>query len=409
MYQLRPYQQEAVSKLLWSREMPGADLCILPTGAGKSLVIAELAVNLGKPVLILQPSKEILEQNVNKMLHYVDEKEIGIYSASAGRKDIAKYTFATIQSIYKKPEEFSHFDFVIIDECHLVNPKNLDGMFTTFLEGIGDPKVVGLTATPYRMDTAYRSEDGVLIAYTTTKLVNRLQGHFWKRVIFNINNQELMEGGYLQPLKYIDKSLLDHKDIPTNISGSDFDLKQFEQKISHEEERILEAIFLAEELSKHVLVFCSSIEQAEDLQKLVPNSAVVTSKTAKKERDTIIKSFREGTIKTVLNVSVLTTGFDFPELDGIVLIRPTRSIGLYYQMLGRGVRKAEGKKSCKVIDLTSTVKHLGRIETIKLARIDGMWDLVSETGTWHKKPLYEFTIKKEKKSLWQLNLRQRGH
>src|SRR3990167_2801108 len=306
MFQLRPYQQEAGEKLLWSRQLDGADICVLPTGAGKSLVIAELAYRLDQDILIIQPTKEILEQNVDKMQEYVPDKEIGIYSASTGRKDINKFTFATIQSIYKKPQEFEHFKYIIIDECHLVNPKNLDGMFTTFLNAIGNPKVIGLTATPYRMDVTYESTGyGYFIAHTTTKLINRMKGRFWHRVIYNINNKELMDAGYLQPLKYIDRSLLDHKQIPTNKSGSDFDLHRFEGLIYAQEEKLLEAVFLAEEVASHVLVFCTSVEQAERLQSFVEGSGVVTSDTGKKDREKLISAFRMGTIKTVFNVGVL--------------------------------------------------------------------------------------------------------
>jgi DNA repair protein RadD len=160
---------------------------------------------------------------------------------------------------------------------------------------------------------------------------------------------------------------------------------------------IVKAIAYAESIAKSVLVFCSSIKQAEKLQKLSLFSQVVTSKTAKNDRDKIIKQFKAGEIKTVFNVGVLTTGFDHPELDCIVMIRPTRSIALYYQMLGRGVRKAEGKVDCKVIDLSSNVKNLGKIETIGLFKEDGKWELKSEMGSWHNKELYRFTIKREEK------------
>ena len=135
-YTLRPYQEQAVNKLLWSKKLEGADLCILPTGAGKSIVIAELAYKLKQPILILQPTKEILEQNLAKMETYVDPEKIGVYSASMNRKDFGFITFATIQSIYKKPELFKNFGVIIIDECHLVNPKNLNGMYTRFFNEI---------------------------------------------------------------------------------------------------------------------------------------------------------------------------------------------------------------------------------------------------------------------------------
>jgi DNA repair protein RadD len=155
---------------------------------------------------------------------------------------------------------------------------------------------------------------------------------------------------------------------------------------------ILESIYFGMELSKSVLVFCSSVYQATSLCELTTNSAVVTAKTKKKERARIIKDFRSGKIQTVFNVGVLTIGFDHPSLSCIVLLRPTKSIGLYYQMLGRGVRKAEGKDFCYVIDMTGTVNFIGKVETIKLVKRD-MWELESEKGSWHKRPLYSFMIK----------------
>lgn len=395
MYKLRQYQQDAVDKLIWSQKLEGADICVLPTGSGKSLIIAELAIQTNAHVLIIQPSKEILEQNVVKLSMYVEESKIGIYSASVGRKDIGLYTFATIQSIYKNPKEFEHFEYIIIDECHLVNPKDKNSMFMTFLKGIGNPKVVGLTATPYRLDTTYTREADWFIAHTGTKLINRVKGNFWKRLMFNINIADLIDQGYLTKLKYIDKTILTHDQIPVNKSESDFSLDKYARKLKEKKDEILKAIFIAEELCKHVLVFCSTVDQATSLQQQIEGSAVVTAKTKKKEREQIIEEFRNGTIKTVFNVGVFTTGFDFPELDGIVLLRPTKSIALYYQMLGRGVRIAEGKKHCTVIDLTGTVKFLGRIETIKLER-EKLWELKSETGSWHNKPLYQMKIETKK-------------
>lgn len=391
-YTLRPYQEQAVSRLIWANQFPEPDICVLPTGSGKSLVIADLAHKLGQHTLILQPSKEILEQNVAKMRSYVPDEDIGIYSASAGRKDFGFFTFATIQSIYKKPQEFSHFRQVIIDECHAVNPKNFSGMFTSFLRAIGSPKVVGFTASPYRQDQMYvRDKFGGLETHTTTKLINRTKARFWHRIVFNIDNADLVAQGYLVPLRYMDKSVIQHEEIPTNISKSDFNMEAYEAKIEDKEQEILEAIFFAEELSKSVLVFCSSVSQAERLATLVPNSKTVSAKTKKKDREGIINGFREGRIHTVFNVGVLTTGFDHPSLDCIVLLRPTRSIALYYQMLGRGVRIAEGKKFCRVIDLTGTVKQLGRVETIKLVKRE-KWELESEKGSWHNKSLYMFKI-----------------
>lgn len=392
---LRPYQAAAVAKILWAQKFEGNDLCVLPTGAGKSIVIAHLSKELKEPILILQPGKEILEQNMSKLEQYVDPSSISVFSASMNQKEINYFTFATIGSIYKKPELFKHFNLVIVDECHSVNPKNLSGMYTTFFKAIGNPKVIGFTATPYRMDIAYVREGYDLRAYTTIKLINRMPPKywFWNRLIYNIDNPDLLAQGFLCPLKYIDASIIEHEDIPTNVSRSDFNLYSFEQKIKPRQQRLIEAVEWAEKTSKSVLVFNSSVAQAEKMQTLIEGSEVVSAKTPKKERERIIEGFKNHTIKTVFNVGVLTTGFDHPSLDCIILIRPTKSIGLYYQMLGRGVRLAPGKTHCKVIDMTSTVKNIGRIETIRLIKENGQWELISEKGHWHNQELYSYVVK----------------
>lgn len=133
---LRDYQKAAIEKILWGLTLEGTSIAVLPTGAGKSIVLAELAAQLNQDILILQPSKEILEQNYSKLCQYVDPEEIGIYSASMKQKVIKRYTFATIGSVYKKANEFAHFDIILIDECHLVNPKSLSGMFTKFIKEV---------------------------------------------------------------------------------------------------------------------------------------------------------------------------------------------------------------------------------------------------------------------------------
>jgi len=284
---------------------------------------------------------------------------------------------------------------VLVHNCHLVNIKNLTGMFSTFLKNIGNVKCIGFTATPYRMGLGYRYEDGELIAYSTIKLINRMKGFFWKRLLFNITTQELIDKGFLCPLEYIDRSLIDHADIPRNKSESEFDLEKYEKMLSNRQVEIIKAIEYAKSISKSVLVFCSSVKQAEKLAGLL-NGSVVSAKTKTDERDDIVERFRNGEIKIIFNVGIFVLGFNYPALDCIVLLRPTRSIGLYTQAIGRGLRIAEGKKNCKVIDLTSTIKNLGRVETIRVEKQD-KWEIISETGSWHNKELYNFTIKKKPK------------
>jgi DNA repair protein RadD len=409
MITLREYQKECLSKIRWSREkgLEGAELVVLPTGSGKSLIVSNLANELNEDVLILQPSKEILEQNLDKLLQHIDRSDIGIYSASMGEKEVKKFTLATIGSIYRHPQFFAHFGFILLDEAHLLNPKSLDGMFSSFLRRVDEirfannlspVKILGLTATPYRMDTFYASTGGRWMkAVATIKLINRTKGNFWKRILFNISTQDLIDQGFLCHLDYIDKSVVQQQDIPLNKSESDFDLVAYEKMLSKKKDDIVKAIAMAQDTSKSVLVFCSSVLQATQLSQMTLDSEVVSAKTPKKERERIIENFKSGKTKTVFNVSCMTTGFDHPSLDAIILLRPTRSLGLYSQMIGRGLRIAPGKTSCKVIDLTSTVKNMGRVETIKLVKRE-KWELESETkANWHNEKLYEFEWERKPK------------
>jgi DNA repair protein RadD len=407
--ELRQYQKDCVEKILWSLSagLDGNSACVLPTASGKSVIIAELAHRLNQPLLILVPSKEILEQDVEKLMHYVDRSEIGIYSASAGEKTIGKFTFATIGSVYKVPEKFQHFGLVIIDELHLVSPRATGSMFMQFLNAIGQPRVIGFSATPYRLGTRYVWEAGELKVAYVTQLVNRMKQHFWARILYNVSVQELVDQGYLCKLEYIDRSIVEQSAIPLNKTGSEFNLEAFDQIALSRQELTRGAIEYAESVSKSVLVFCSSVAQAERLQGETVGSAVVTAKTPAREREQLIQDFRDGKIKTVFNVGVLTTGFDMPSLDCILLCRPTQSIALLYQMLGRGLRIAEGKTHCKIIDLTNTVARLGKIESIKLEKVDGQWCLSSSTSPqWHNRALFSFRVQPKKQDLFATPLQK---
>lgn len=392
MFTLRPYQKEAVRKMLRRRNQEGNELVVIATGGGKSLVIAELAYQLGKPVLILQPSKELLEQNVNKMLSYVSKDEIGIFSASMNSRTINTFTFATIGSIYKKPELFAHFDTVILDECDLLSSKDYDSMYMEFFRQVGHPKVYGLTATPFRIDTFVRKHYGYIESVIATRLINRTRNRFWHRMIVNVSYSDLLNEKYLVPLEYIDQTILQHCQIPKN-SGSDFDLDSYVDLISEESYSIVQQLDYLSKNYKSLLVFCSTVAQATKFAQFFKNNAaVVTSETKKKERNKIINDFRSGELKMVFNVNVLTVGFDHPSLDCIVMLRPTRSIRLYTQMLGRGTRLAEGKDKCTIVDFAGNVATYGKLETFRLEKIDRKWELISEKGSWHMQELKSFRI-----------------
>lgn len=396
---LRTYQREALEAITQDIDIPGASIVVLPTGAGKSHVIAAAAL-LKSPVLILVPSSELLRQNFAKLANIVPASDIGIYSAWFLKMEVKLFTIGTIQSVHKHPELFKDTKLVIIDECHQVNPKSLGSMYTSFIKDIGQPKVIGMTASPFRLDTCYEKVGNELYASTGVKMINRvmIKGEreiFWKRILYVKSHAELVRDGFLCPLEYIDEPLVPYEAIKVNMSHSDFDLSSYSQTIIGMESRVLSTIAEAQRRFKSVLVFCAEVGQAERLSEIVKGSRVVTGKTPKKERQAIIEGFKDGSIKTIFNVGCLTTGFDHPALDCIILLRPVRSPILFMQMLGRGSRTAPGKTHCTVIDLTGSCKALGPIESFEVFHNNGLWDVrTSKVDSFHGKILFRQKIQK---------------
>lgn len=405
-YTPRPYQTEVVNRMLQDVEKTGNSLICLPTGSGKSVVISEFARKFGKPILIFQPNREILEQNYEKIKTWTDD--VGIYSASLNSKEIKNITLATIGSTYKKPEDFSHFEVVIQDECHLINPENIDTMYRKFFEGAGTKKVFGLSATIFRQAITYNRSGGwagytgatwqkikEVEAITTTKMITRFKPYkgkwFWSKVLAIINVDKATEKGYLTPLKYIDDSMVHHEQLKLNKSRSDFDIEEFEKTCS-QSTKIVEYINAIEQ--KKILVFCSSIAQASALAEL-GNYFVVTADTKPKERKQIIEQFREAKRGVLCGVNIFSYGMDIPDLEAIVLLRPCRSLALYSQVLGRLTRLKEGKEFGYVYDLVGNVRAMGRLDTIKTTYIDGKLNVISETKPegWHDEPLFTWRIK----------------
>ncbi len=355
----------------------------------------------------MQPSKEILEQNYQKLLSYDGTLDLGIYSASKGRKEIKKFTFATIGSIYKQPALFKHFKYVLIDECHGVNPKNLSGMLTSFLRAIECEHVCGLTATPYRIDTLWtRDKYGGLYANASLKMINRIsRTPFFRKILFKIETADLIERGYLCPIQYFTESV-DWDELVVNSTGANFTDESLNRfwRSQKRLRRILAAVKFSHENNKRTLIFCSSIEQAENALAMGKEegiiSTIVTGETPLAEREAIIDLFRRGEIKHLFNVGVFTTGFDVPELDCIVMARPTMSLALYYQIIGRGVRldASEPNKVLQIYDMVGVVERLGRVETIKIQKEKGGFrdEVWSERGRMDNIELYSFKIPPKK-------------
>lgn len=392
---LRDYQQEAFDSIKQDFNIPGASLVVMPTASGKSHVIAATAA-LSENTLIIQPSRELLQQNYEKLCMIVPKEDIGIFSASFNQKEIKKFTFATIQSIYKKPELFTGIKVVLMDECHGHAPRALSSMYSSFFSAIGNPKIFGFTATPYRLEPTYmRTKDGALIQVTTLKLINRMRNKehkemFWKRIIYTVSHKNLLDKGYLSPIEYINKPLVPYEEIPVNLSHSDYNLEEYSESIIGHEANILRTLSEAQKRYKSVLVFCPNTDMAERLNNIMVGSGIVLAKTDKKVRAETIKKFKSMEMKTVFNVGTLTTGFDHPALDCVVLLRPTRSLPLYNQMVGRLARIAPGKEKGTLIDLTGTSENLGSVESFEIYKNKNFnWDLkTSVHNEWHNTILF---------------------
>lgn len=365
-FKLRPYQQEAVEKgisFLNGSENGGA-IIVAPTGSGKSLIIASITNAIGGKTLVLQPSKEILESNLEKA-HALGIDDIGVYSASAGRKDMGNLVFATIGSITNKKELFDDFQHLIIDECHAVNSKG--GMYQDLIDYMGG-KVLGLTATPYRLHAYTDFKTGRLSV--VAKFLHRTRPRLFNKIIHITQIQELYNQKYLCPVEYDLNPNYNHSEIKLNSTGMAFDDDSlFAYNQQHSVIEIASKI-VCNDKSSHILVFMSSVEEAtllsENLMRSNVSTAIISAKTPKKEREDILKRFKTGEIRVVTNFGTLTTGYDFPELDCVILGRPTQSVALYYQMVGRGIRISSGKEKVRIIDICGNVKRFGKIESFEI-------------------------------------------
>lgn len=364
-FQLRDYQVDAVRAgvefMLDPRRKNG--IMILPTGSGKSLVISGIAKELNTPVLVLQPSREILEQNLAKFHSYGIRP--GIYSASMGRKSIAPITLAMIGSIagnknrVSKAALFDEFDHILIDECSLVNPKK--GLYRNFLDELGDRVVLGLDATPYRL-----SSDSF---GTILKFLTRTRPRVFQEVVYWVQNKTLFDQGYLAKLEYHKVGGFDRHAVKANSTGADFDERALQLhffQIGFQDKIVKVVNRLMERGRKNALVFCRFIREAQYVAEQILGACLVTADTPKEERAVIISEFRNGGIKVLVNVGVLTVGADFPELESVVLARPTKSLRLYYQMVGRCVRPHPDKEAAWVIDMCGLTDEFGPVESLML-------------------------------------------
>ncbi len=364
-FRLRDYQQIAADRAVdffADRRARYNALIVLPTGAGKSLVIADIARRLAGNTLVFQPSKEILQQNYAKLQGY-GVTDCAVFSASLGRKDISRITFATIGSAIGRIDNFRRFDNIIIDECHLVNARH--GMYETFINALGR-KVLGLTATPYRLAS---SRLGSMLRFLT-----RTRPRIFAKVIYQVQISTLLDMGYLAPLDYYScpPPMWDERRLVDNSTGADWTDRSVQEEYRrtdfHEWLVQITRRVLAPKSGQPrngVLVFTRFLEEAQRLTEAIPAAAMVSGDTPPKEREAILRDFKDGRTPLVVNVGVLTTGFDHPALDTVIMARPTKSLALWYQCVGRAIRPYPGKRGW-IIDLCGNMKRFGRVQDLRL-------------------------------------------
>ena len=373
--QLRPYQEEAVAAVYDHLRQHDDNPCVvLPTGTGKSLVLARIATDAVQlwsgRVLILAHVKELLEQNADKIQRLCPDVQIGVYSAGLNRRDTdAPVLVAGIQSVYNRACDLGAFDLIIVDEAHLL-PADGEGMYRTFLAEarVVNPnvRVIGLTATPYRL------KGGVICQ--PENILNT--------VCYEAGLREMIVQGYLSPLKSRGGSA--KADLTqVHVRGGEFVASEMATAMDQAElvtAACQEIVDLTRDRTS-VLIFTASVAHCEHVAREIEQIAgkpcgVVTGGTPADERAEILARFRgedcstlvdnKPPLKYLANVNVLTTGFDATNIDCIVLLRGTMSTGLYVQMVGRGTRLHPGKEDCLVLDYGGNVLRHGPVDAVQV-------------------------------------------
>ena len=357
MYKLRTYQQEAVDRTLnYFRKRRNPAVIVLPTGAGKSLVIAELAKIARGRVLVLAHVKELVEQNHLKYESY--GLQAGIYAAGLNQKDSKqKVIFGSIQSVAKANSSFfKDFTLLVIDECHRVGLEP-DSQYAQVIKQLKENNericILGLTATPYRLGL------GWIYNYAHRGEIKTQELRFFKHCIYELSLEYMIRNQYLTPPVKVDIPVTSYDFSELTESGQPYTMAQVEEVLNKQRRLtpliIKNIIDIAERDQRQgVMIFSSTVKHAQEIMETLPQeqARLIIGSTELSERDQIVEDFKQKAFKYLVNVSVLTTGFDAAHVDVIAILRPTESISLYQQIIGRGLRLDSNKKDCLVLDYT---------------------------------------------------------
>lgn len=389
MKQLRDYQEVAcdfIDKKLANYRRPF--IYCLACGTGKSLVIAELAKRHGR-VLVVTLSAELCRQDYDECVEY--GVEASVYSASMNKKEVGAITIATIGSAYKQPWLFANADVVVIDEVQSVNPADVHSMFMHLLIEINKVKkqdekrikILGLTATAYRNVQRVRNMGRYYETTTMIQPLNRIpcgRGFLWSSITEGFTTKEALERGYLTPVEYYCDP--QPGKLVVNTTGAEFTEESLEEWGDGVVVRCAAVMKGAEERwgIRSGIVALPFISHAEALKSLCDaagmSTIVVSSKTPQKARREAIRAFKAGEIRWLLQCNIANVGFNSPITDTLLWARPTLSLNLWQQAVGRVMRLSEGKSVARVLDLVGTTETFGRVEDVHIGREDGFKTII---------------------------------
>jgi len=361
---LRPYQESAINALEMHLALRSDNPCVvIPTGGGKTIVIAEfikrqIEKRFDIRICVLVHTKELIEQNFEKFCLHFPFADVGVFSAGLKRKDDAQILFAGIQSIVNA--EIKPFDVIIIDEAHRI-PVEGEGQYRRFLTdqwyANNSLRIVGMTATPFRM------KNGMIC--DSKNILNK--------IVYEASIPRLIHDGFLCHITSARGSVkVDFSGVKIRSGEYAEDEVQDVMTASGTTQKIVSDILSIASDRKHWLIFCAGIKHAEEVnQELIARgilSCVVHSLCGDTERDERINALKDKKIQALVNVSLLTEGFDASHIDLIALLRPTKSPGLYYQMVGRGLRIDPEKKDCLILDYGQNISRHGPIDAISISK-----------------------------------------
>ncbi len=366
MLELRDYQRASLDALQAAWDGTGAirdGLVVLPTGAGKALVIAALArETLARApearIAVVTHSRELIAQNHRELVGYWPAAPAGIFSAGLGRREAgAQILVCGIQSVWDKRDAIGPRDLVIVDEAHLI-PRAAETRYGHFLAGMRalrpEMRVVGFTATPYRLDSG-RLDEG--------------EGRLFERIVYEANVGDLIQRGWLAPL--VSKATLTVLDVSgVGRRGGDYIPSQLEAAVNQDwiTRAAVEEMAGYGRTRRAWLAFCAGLAHAQAVRDAVRaegfSCETISGETPRRMRDRTIQAFREGRIRCLTSVGVLATGFNVPEVDLVALLRPTQSTGLYVQQVGRALRRAPGKADALILDYAGLVRMHGPVDIV---------------------------------------------